>query len=131
VGRVGNYGRLARIRRMGLVDWSPQSVNRRKFRFMTLESRYVIDLSDLESLALECTNCHTKVIWNFGDAGGRQLLRECPRCHHVICPEGSDVRSAVMQILAAVQAVQHATTQPGCPLIIRFNLAAPPVISAA
>src|SRR5258708_38493731 len=87
---------------------------------MTLETRHIIDLSDLESLSLQCVNCQTRVTWAIQGRG--KLLLDCPGCQQPICPDPSDIRAAVLALLQGVQRARHALSQPGCPVTLQVNL---------
>ena len=89
---------------------------------MTLETRHVIDLSDLESLSLRCANCQTTVTW--GVDANRKVLLNCPSCLRPMCPDPSDIRAGIVRLIEGIQEVRHALRQPGCPATLQINLTA-------
>ncbi len=87
---------------------------------MTLETRQIIEVGDIDSISLECPTCHTRVMWTIQPE--RQLLMECPSCRTSICPDGTDVRRSLIAFLQSARALTQALKVERCPVGVRLSL---------
>ena len=87
---------------------------------MTFETRYVISVTDLESVTFECKNCKTQIVWPIDP--GHMLFHACAGCGQTLCPDPSDVRKALIQLFQAIREAKRVLKHPECLMTLKINL---------
>lgn len=89
---------------------------------MTNETRTTIQLSDMQAVEFECSECHCRVVRPMG--AWKSSLSECPEC-------GSNwnayrgTMSFLMQMASQISKTSVIDTDKQAPFTVRFELAQP------
>jgi ribosomal protein L37AE/L43A len=89
---------------------------------VTYETKYLIDVSDILGVELECKKCKMKIALAIADS--TKAIWECPICHEDWIIPGSDQQNAIQSLLRTFQNAVH--TLQGRPFSMKLQITAPP-----
>lgn len=78
---------------------------------MTIDSRYVADLTDILAIQFECQNkdCGTRLLYPPDKSNNPP--EECPRCNAMWTSEDGVDRKAIVQLLNSIRTIRQGLSQ--------------------
>ena len=72
---------------------------------MTIDERIIVDFSDIKTIGLECTQCHSKITLDPRQAFG--VPHTCAQCRHTWLPTRNDEYVTVRLLAAIADYLKH------------------------